>query len=42
MDDNEVFLMVVTHTSIHALLAMVVLYDIKLEQFDVKTTFLHG
>ncbi|KAK3036693.1 hypothetical protein RJ639_031561 [Escallonia herrerae] len=32
----------VKHTSIRVLLAMVTLYDLKLEQLDVKIAFLHG
>ena len=30
------------HTSIRVLLAMVAIYDLELEQLDVKTEFLHG
>ena len=39
---NEVFSPVVRHTSIRVLLAFVALFDMELEQFDVKTAFLHG
>lgn len=33
---------VVKHSSIRVLLAMVALFDLELEQLDVKTAFLHG
>ena len=33
---------VVRHTSIRVLLAFVTLFDLELEQLDVKTAFLHG
>ena len=42
VDFNEVFSLVVKHTSIRVLLGMVAWFDIELEQLDVKTTFLHG
>ena len=32
----------VRHTSIRTMLSMVVYFDMKLEQMDIKTTFLHG
>ena len=35
------FSLVVKHTSIQMLLAIVVQFDLELEQMDVKTTFLH-
>ncbi|GKV35094.1 hypothetical protein SLEP1_g43407 [Rubroshorea leprosula] len=41
IDFHEVFSSVVKHSSIRVLLAMVTLYDLELEQLDVKTTFLH-
>jgi len=42
IDFNEIFSLVVRHTSIRVLLALVALYDLELEQLDVKTVFLHG
>jgi hypothetical protein len=42
MDFNEIFSLVVKHSSIRVLLAMVALFDLELEQLDVKTAFLHG
>ena len=42
IDYNEVFSPVVRHTSIRVLLAFVTLFDLELEQLDVKTAFLHG
>nr|GEV91824.1 retrotransposon protein, putative, Ty1-copia subclass [Tanacetum cinerariifolium] len=42
IDFNEVFSLVVRHTSIRVLLSIVALQDLELEQLDVKTTFLHG
>ena len=38
---NEVYSPVVLHTSIRVLLALVIDFDMELEQLDVKTTFLH-
>lgn len=32
----------VKHTSSHASLAMVVLFDLEFKKLDVKTTFFHG
>jgi hypothetical protein len=42
IDYNEVFSLVVKHSSIRILLAMVAQFDLKLAQLDVKTAFLHG
>ena len=42
IDFNEVFSPVVRHTSIRVMLAIVALFDLELEQLDVKTAFLHG
>ncbi|GKD25723.1 retrotransposon protein, putative, ty1-copia subclass [Tanacetum coccineum] len=39
---NEVFSLVVRHTSIRVILALTACKDYELEQLDVKTTFLHG
>ena len=42
-DYNEIFSsIVVKHTSIQILLAIVVQFDLELEQMDVKTMSLHG
>jgi len=42
VDYNKIFSLVVQHTSLHVLLALVTTLDMDLEQLDVKTTFLHG
>jgi hypothetical protein len=42
IDYNDVFSPVVKHSSIHALLGIVVMHDLELEQLDVKTDLLHG
>jgi hypothetical protein len=42
IDFNEVFSPVVRHTSIRFMLAIVALFDLELQQLDVKTAFLHG
>ena len=43
IDYNKIFFPpVVKHTSIRMLLAIVVQFDLELEQMDVKITFLHG
>ena len=39
---NEIFSLVVWHTSISVLLAFIATLDMELEQLDVKTIFLHG
>ena len=41
-DFNDVFSPVVKHDSIYVLLALVAMYDLELNQFDVKIVFLHG
>ena len=42
VDFTDVFSPVVKHSSIQALLRIVDFHDYELEQFDVKTAFLHG
>jgi len=42
IDYNEIFLLVVKHCSTRIMLGLVNQYDLKLEQLDVKTDFLHG
>ncbi|GJY69934.1 retrovirus-related pol polyprotein from transposon TNT 1-94 [Tanacetum coccineum] len=42
IDYNEVFSLVVRHTSIWVIFALTACKDYELEQLDVKTTFLHG
>nr|GEW60485.1 retrovirus-related Pol polyprotein from transposon TNT 1-94 [Tanacetum cinerariifolium] len=42
IDFNEVLSPVVHHTSIRVLLSIVAQQDLRLEQLDVKTSFLHG
>ncbi|KAG8481839.1 hypothetical protein CXB51_027157 [Gossypium anomalum] len=42
VDFTDVFSPVVKHSSIRALLGIVAMHDLKLEQLDVKTAFLHG
>ncbi|GJX08498.1 retrotransposon protein, putative, ty1-copia subclass [Tanacetum coccineum] len=42
IDFNEVFSLVVRHTSIRVILALTACKDYELEQLDVKTAFLHG
>jgi Reverse transcriptase (RNA-dependent DNA polymerase) len=41
MDFNDMFSLIINHTSIWVLLSLVTMKDFKLEQFDVKTAFLH-
>ncbi|KAG8485819.1 hypothetical protein CXB51_019218 [Gossypium anomalum] len=42
VDFTDVFSLVVKHSSIRALLGIVAMHDLELEQLDVKTIFLHG
>jgi hypothetical protein len=42
IDYNDVFSLVVKHSSIRALLGIIAMHDFELEQLDVKTTFFHG
>ena len=42
VDFNDVFSPVVKHSSIRALLGIVAMHDLELEQLDVKTAFLYG
>ncbi|RVW79759.1 Retrovirus-related Pol polyprotein from transposon TNT 1-94 [Vitis vinifera] len=42
IDYNEVFSPIVKHKSIRVLLAMVSVFNLELDQLDVKTAFLHG
>ena len=42
IDFNEVFSPIVRYSSIRVMLTMVALFDLELEQLDVKTAFLHG
>lgn len=42
IDNNEIFSPMVKYVSIRFMLSVVVKLDFKLEQMDVKTTFLHG
>jgi ATP-binding cassette subfamily B (MDR/TAP) protein 1 len=39
---NEIFSPVIRLTTIKVILAMCVIFDLHLEQLDVKTAFLHG
>ncbi|KAA3484996.1 Integrase, catalytic core [Gossypium australe] len=42
VDFTDVFSPIVKHSLIRALLGIVAMYDLELEQLDVKITFLHG
>ena len=42
VDYHEVFSPVVKHTSIRVILSIAAMFDLELEQLDVKTAFLHG
>jgi len=39
---NEIFSLVVKHTTIRSVLSIVTAKNLHLEQLDVKITFLHG
>ena len=41
VDYDEIFSLVVKHTSIRIVLSLVVHFDMELKQMDVRTTFLH-
>jgi ATP-binding cassette subfamily B (MDR/TAP) protein 1 len=41
IDFNEIFSLVVRLTTIKVVLAMCAIFDLHLEQLDVKTAFLH-
>ena len=41
IDFTDVFSPIVKHSSIQALLGIMIMHDFELEQLDVKTTFLH-
>ena len=42
VDYDEIFSLVVKHTSIRVLLSLIAQLNMELKQLDVKTTFLHG
>jgi hypothetical protein len=42
IDFDEIFSPIVKMTSIRTILSLMVVEDLHLEQFDVKTNFLHG
>ena len=42
IDYNDVFSLVVKHSSIYTFLSIVAMQDLELEQLDAKTAFLHG
>jgi hypothetical protein len=42
IDFGEIFSLVAKLTSIRFMLSVVAAFDFKIEQMDVKTTFLHG
>lgn len=42
VDYDEIFSHVVRHTSIRILMSLTVAFNLKLEQLDVKTVFMHG
>ena len=42
IDYNEIFSLIIKHTSIRIILALVTEYELGLPQLDVKTAFLYG
>ena len=42
IDYHEVFSLIVKHTSIRLVLAMVAIYDLEVEQLDIKIALLNG
>ena len=42
MDFDEIFVVVVTMTSIRTMLSIVAKMELEVKELDVKTTFLHG
>jgi hypothetical protein len=42
IDYNDIFSLVVKHSSIRAFFGIIAMHDLELEQLDVKTVFLHG
>ena len=42
IDFNEIFSLIIRHTSIRMLLSIVAAQDLELEQMDIKMVFLHG
>ena len=42
IDYNDVFSLVVKHSSIHNFLSIVAMQDLEFERLDAKTAFLHG
>lgn len=42
VDENDVFSLVVKHTSIRVMLIFVLKFDLELDQMYIRTTFLHG
>ena len=42
VNDDEIFSLVVKMTTLWFLLGVIAMKDLELEQFDIKTVFLHG
>jgi len=42
IDNNEIFSLIIKHTSIRMLLTVVAQFNLELEKMDVKTAFLHS